>query len=296
MLYQRIRYFLQVAESGSFSRAAQQLYLSPQALMKQVSLLEDELGGALLLRSPQGVRLTPLGEAAQRELARLMQDCDKTIASLRRLSQENGDRVRIGIFSALPQAQITTPFVALLLANGYHLELELLNTDVGKKKLLSGEIDLLLTHIHEEERWDGCRRLSFQSFEAQVCVSLCHPWVMKEQLTPEDLAKEAFIKMQADNSNYTVPAGQGFYDRIPCREIIPVHNFETMLALLEQCSGFAVFPMFFSNMEHTHYKAFPYPGPPLRFDLCLVFREALQNSAALRAVQVVREEYALSEL
>ena len=54
--------FVQVAELGSFSKAAQRLYITPSAVIQQVNRLEDELGVRLLLRSKKGVELTPAGE------------------------------------------------------------------------------------------------------------------------------------------------------------------------------------------------------------------------------------------
>ena len=61
MIYQRIRYFLKAVETESFSKAAVQMFVSAQALTKQISLLEEELGDKLFERSPQGVKLTQYG-------------------------------------------------------------------------------------------------------------------------------------------------------------------------------------------------------------------------------------------
>ena len=58
-MLRRIRYFLKTAESGSFSRAAKEEFVTPQALAKQIALLEEELGGELFYRTPKGVSLTP---------------------------------------------------------------------------------------------------------------------------------------------------------------------------------------------------------------------------------------------
>ena len=46
--------FLQVAELGSFSRAAEALYISAPAVIKQIGLLEDRIGVKLFLRTHQG--------------------------------------------------------------------------------------------------------------------------------------------------------------------------------------------------------------------------------------------------
>ncbi|MBB6253075.1 LysR family transcriptional regulator [Nitrospirillum iridis] len=58
-----LEYFLAVAESGSFTLAAQQRGLSQQALSKSLARLEGELGVPLLERTPKGVLLTGMGEA-----------------------------------------------------------------------------------------------------------------------------------------------------------------------------------------------------------------------------------------
>ena len=46
--------FLCVAESGSFNRAAEKLYISPPAVIKQINLLEGQPGRAALCPHPPG--------------------------------------------------------------------------------------------------------------------------------------------------------------------------------------------------------------------------------------------------
>ena len=53
--------FIAVAECGSFTKAAQRLYISSTAVMKQMNALERRLELKLLDRTPAGVRLTPAG-------------------------------------------------------------------------------------------------------------------------------------------------------------------------------------------------------------------------------------------
>lgn len=59
----QLLYFVTVADEGSFTRAAQRLYVSQPSLSKQISLLESELGGPLVERLHRGIRLTPTGTA-----------------------------------------------------------------------------------------------------------------------------------------------------------------------------------------------------------------------------------------
>ena len=55
--------FIQVAELGSFSKAASSLYISPTAVIKQMNILESNLGITLFNRTHQGLTLTSAGQS-----------------------------------------------------------------------------------------------------------------------------------------------------------------------------------------------------------------------------------------
>ena len=59
----RLNSFIQVADKGSFSRAADILYLSSTAVIKQINSLEQELETQLFYRTPQGLSLTEGGKS-----------------------------------------------------------------------------------------------------------------------------------------------------------------------------------------------------------------------------------------
>lgn len=57
--------FLRVADAGSFNKAAEELFISPSAVIKQINLLEKSLGVALFARSNRGLTLMPAGAALE---------------------------------------------------------------------------------------------------------------------------------------------------------------------------------------------------------------------------------------
>ncbi|MEV0070880.1 LysR family transcriptional regulator [Amycolatopsis sp. NPDC050768] len=63
MELRHLRYFLAVAEAGSFNRAAAQLLVAQPSLSRQIRALEHELGEELFARTPQGVTVTAAGQA-----------------------------------------------------------------------------------------------------------------------------------------------------------------------------------------------------------------------------------------
>jgi DNA-binding transcriptional LysR family regulator len=77
--------FLAVAESGSFSRAAERIYLTQPAISKRIATLEKELDARLFDRIGRGIHLTPAGEALltrARSVLKELEDVKRGITNL----------------------------------------------------------------------------------------------------------------------------------------------------------------------------------------------------------------------
>lgn len=77
--------FLAVAESGSFSRAAEKIYLTQPAISKRIAALEKQIGARLFDRIGRGIRLTEAGEALlirARAVLKELEDVKRGIANL----------------------------------------------------------------------------------------------------------------------------------------------------------------------------------------------------------------------
>lgn len=59
----RLETFLTVADSGSFNKAAEKLYITPTAVIKQINLLETSIDVKLFDRTHRGLRLTKAGKS-----------------------------------------------------------------------------------------------------------------------------------------------------------------------------------------------------------------------------------------
>lgn len=88
--------FLKVAELGSFSRAAQALYITPSAVIQQVNNLEADLQVSLLTRTKRGVQVTAAGAFLRQEGAALIRTSEAIRRQLRLLEQERREEICVG--------------------------------------------------------------------------------------------------------------------------------------------------------------------------------------------------------
>ena len=75
MLNHQLATFIQVAENGSFSKAAEKLYITPSAVIQQINNLEQELQVTLFKRTRHGTQLTPAGDYIFQHAGPLIQTC-----------------------------------------------------------------------------------------------------------------------------------------------------------------------------------------------------------------------------
>src|SRR3546814_8728473 len=100
----QLRYFLAVAETRSYRRAAETLAVSQPALSQRIKSLEEDLGVLLFARSSKGVALTPAGEAFWRGARQILRDLDLAISSAR-LTDEGGSGKLSIAFNALAESE-----------------------------------------------------------------------------------------------------------------------------------------------------------------------------------------------
>ena len=139
----QLRAFLVALEEGSLNRAALRLRMSQSALSRQMQVLENEIGGALLERTAAGVRPTDAGYALAKSLPRVLADYDAAIEEARRLARGQRDLIRLGYLGSAAQTFLD-PALAALRRTHPEVKVKLLDLSPGEQivALRKGEIDL----------------------------------------------------------------------------------------------------------------------------------------------------------
>lgn len=77
--------FLKVADCGSFNKAAEELYISPTAVVKQINLLESSLDLQLFTRTHRGILLTDAGKSLYHDAKYIIQYCHDSVSRAKML-------------------------------------------------------------------------------------------------------------------------------------------------------------------------------------------------------------------
>lgn len=143
-----LKAFVSVARSGSFSTAAQQLFITQPAVSKRIAKLEEQLNHRLLDRLGRELTLTEAGQTLLPKAERLLRDLTDIERSVRDLTGEIVGTLRvatshhIGLHHLPP---ILREFAAV--HSNVNLQFEFLDSEQAHEKVLSGECELAIVTL-----------------------------------------------------------------------------------------------------------------------------------------------------
>ena len=94
--------FICVAKAGSFNKAAEELFISAPAVIKQVNLLENQLGVRLFSRSHRGLELTNGGQSLYKDAQYMMRYSSDAVERAKQAQQKKGHILRLGTSPITP--------------------------------------------------------------------------------------------------------------------------------------------------------------------------------------------------
>jgi len=200
--------FIRVADAGSFSKAAEQAFITPTAVIKQINLLEADLGVQLFDRSHRGLTLTKAGKSLYRDSKYVIQYCKDAVVRAKNAMQEDAHIIRIGT-SPMTPSQILMELWPKIHERCPDIKFQLVpfeNTPENAKEILAnlGQNIDIVAGIFDDTLLDlrRCRGLELSREPICCAVSLDHPLAEKEKLTVSDLYGENLMLIHRGWSNY----------------------------------------------------------------------------------------------
>lgn len=185
-----LRYFLAVAELGSFSKAAQRVSVTQPTLSVGIAKLEQEVGARLFERTTRRVSLTPAGSKFLQHARRITQEYEAALRDVSETPQLK--RLRAGILSTIPARDLER-VVAAHARNSGGEALEILDSterDIANR-LSDGRLDVAITILRpglESFAQEELRNEPYVLF-----VSANHKLSGVEQIEGGELAGETMI-------------------------------------------------------------------------------------------------------
>ena len=185
--------FIRVAEAGSFNKAAEELYITSTALIKQINLLESDLGIRLFERTHRGITLTKAGESLYKDAKYITEYCREAVARARSAERMQEQVIRIGTSPIMP-AQMLMDLWPKIHENCSDVSFKLVpfeNTSDNAREILKNlgqNIDVVTGFVDEllmEQR--NCKGLLIENEPICCAVPISHPLSGKERLSVQDL-------------------------------------------------------------------------------------------------------------
>lgn len=197
--------FIAVADYGSLTKAAERLYISPTAVMKQMNALESQLDLKLIERTPSGIRLTEAGSFIYQDAKFIIDYSKKSISSARATLFANDTTFCVGT-SLLNPAK---PFMDLwyrVNKDFTEYKLHLVPFEDNHEGILSvigklGEKFDFLIGVCDSKAWlNLCNMLPIGRYKKMVAVSREHPLAKKSRINLEDLYGETLMMVKPGDS------------------------------------------------------------------------------------------------
>ncbi|MDD6612676.1 MAG: LysR family transcriptional regulator [Clostridiales bacterium] len=197
--------FIAVADYGSFTRAAQHLYISPTAVMKQINALESHLNLKLIERTRSGVHVTPAGEVIYQDAKFVIDYSKKSIAAANAATHTYDTTFCVGT-SLLNPAK---PFMDLWYRVNqtfpdYKLHLVPFEDDhegiLSEIEKLGEKFDFLIGVCDSKAWLSLCQFLPLGRYKKMIAVSREHPLASKSRIDIKDLYGETLMMVSRGDS------------------------------------------------------------------------------------------------
>ena len=243
-----IQAFLSVSETGSFSRAADALFLTQPAVSKRIHALEHSLGIALFDRIGKSVRLTEAGHALLPSCRRIIEEVaesQRIISNLRETTSGSlglATSHHIGLHRMPPVLrEFSRRFP------GVELRLSFMDSEQACQQILSGEIELAIITLPGEPD-NRLELMPVWHDPLRIAVSRHHELAATGKRSVKYLLEhDAILPAAGTYTRKLIDEALGLDE--PVRTLIETHYLETIKAMVQAGLGWSMLPA--SMIDHS---------------------------------------------
>ena len=258
----QLRYFMAVAKTGSFSKAAGECYISQPALSEQIHKLESDLGKPLFDRSHRKIAPTVAGRLLMEHASRILEQIRVAKILVQGSNGIASGTVAMGILPTI--APYFVPYILRTFNEAFPQIQVMIHEDLTAHLLQmveGGELDFGIASRPIKEKSFEVEKLFTE--EMLVAFPGRHPLAQKPAIRAEDLGSETFILMKEDH--YRGDQVLAFCRRHDFRPRIVMRSGQigTVLSLVRLRLGISLIPMMSKDakIKSIIYRSLEEPQP-----------------------------------
>lgn len=192
MNLRQLEIFVAVAESGSFSRAADDVLLTQSTVSQHVAALENELGVRLFDRTGRGAELTEGGQLFRQHVRQVLAECADLRQTMARFRGLEDPRLTVGA-SNIPANYLIPGLLPRLAARHPGIMLNVVAGDSREiiEQLTAGEVALAVVGAHFAN--DAVEFTPLAADTLQLVVGKGHPWWGRQSVAREELLSTPLV-------------------------------------------------------------------------------------------------------
>lgn len=228
MTMAQIKYFVTVAKCLSFTKAAEQLFISQPALSRHIRNMEEELNIQLFVRTTNGIRLTPAGSSLYIGMSDMYRNYIELVKKAEKIQKGLDGSLKIGILDQTNVADFMPLIYRYFLERHPNVDLWFQggSFDFLVSELYGGRLDMIFTLQFEIERKESIIYQYVSRSKDHIVMSKYHPLAKKEFVTLDDVRRETFVMISEEDNPESAPLILGI-----CRQhgFVPqVHYAKTL--------------------------------------------------------------------
>ena len=239
----QIKSFLNVAATGSFTRAAEKMHTLQPVLSQQIRDLEAELGVRLFDRTTRRVELTEAGNEFRSTATKIIEDLEMAVRNAHDLAERKRGRVVIAA-PPLLAAAVVPPAIADFRQKYPGIEVRLVDarTDQIVELVRNGHVDCAIGTFHAGE--EGLSSIVLTRDSLMAFFASNHPLAGRQTVRWQEMANLPLITLTRDSGiRLLVELG---YETTQMR-LVPAYEvtlITTALAMVEADLGIAILPTY----------------------------------------------------
>jgi DNA-binding transcriptional LysR family regulator len=290
MELRHLRYFLVLAETGNFTRAAAKLGIGQPPLSQQIRDLETEVGAALFHRVPHGAELTAAGAAFRVEAEAAVAAAERAKLAAQRAQRGETGSLSLGFTASSAFNSVVSGTIREFRERFPDVRLSLteMNSNWLMEKLMRGEIDAAFIRPGlENPKEVRLKRLADEPM--LVALPARHRLAAQERVALSDLAHEPFIL-------FPRTVGLSLYNDIvaACREAgfelvvtQEAPQIPSVVNLVAASLGVSIVPAAIAQIRLDGVTYRPIDGPPLMARLGLAVLKAQRAPVTKNLMRVL---------